>query len=645
MLFLLNLLKQEMRILLVSFIFFVYGTLNAQQILQQDEFQTKAQLASAYFNSSDFEKAAPLMLDIYRLTKNSYYFDRYIDCLAEQQKLEDAETAIRNEYGKSPGIRPELLVHWGYILKLQKREAEAKAKYDEALKLAQPSKGYYVMLGNAFINRREFEMAEKTYLKAKTVIPGDNFNFELGLVYLYQRNFTRMMDEFLNVLRTDETQLPMVQSYLSSALQIDVDNEGKELFRGLILKRIQAEPSVIAYNRLLIWFFLQEKKFSQALRQSIAIDKRTGTEDNQIMGLGYLAVSNGQYTDGQSAFGYIAGKGENNPFYWSAFLQNLNCSFLKFTKSTPINLNEGRLLPDQYEKALAQLGYGSPMINAIIEYSQLLAFYLDNSEKAISVLQKVIDQARMPIELIGQLKTALADIYLYNNDPFEATLIYSQVIDANKNNALGDEVKLKKAKLGYYIGNFTWAKAQLDVIKASTSKLTANDAMELSLLIGNNLNLDTTAVPLQMFARGDYYFFRKKDSMAIAIYDSISDIYPYHSLTDDIYFRKAKIAMEKDNYTLAAEYLVKLVEGFSYESLADDALYMLADIYNNRLGQKEKAKELYSRLVLNYPGSIFVEESRQKFRDLREIYPDKKDEPVKIIESEQNRFENKKSDD
>jgi hypothetical protein len=152
------------------------------------------------------------------------------------------------------------------------------------------------------------------------------------------------------------------------------------------------------------------------------------------------------------------------------------------------------------------------------------------------VLEKGLEIPRLKPEESGMLKTEMADIYVFAGDPWEATLLYSQVIDANKNNALGDEVKLKKAKLGYYMGNFSWAKAQLDVLKASTSKLTANDAMELSMLIGNNLNLDSTAVPLQMFARADLLFFRNKDAEAMATLDSIAELYPYHTLTDNILF-------------------------------------------------------------------------------------------------------------
>ncbi|GKT18164.1 tetratricopeptide repeat protein, partial [Aduncisulcus paluster] len=140
---------------------------------------------------------------------------------------------------------------------------------------------------------------------------------------------------------------------------------------------------------------------------------------------------------------------------------------------------------------------------------------------------------------------------------------------------------------------------QLDVLKASTSKLTANDAMELSLLIGNNLNMDTTAVPLQMFARADLLFFRNKDSLALATLDSIVEMFPYNSLDDDILFRKSKIAIEKQDYDTAAIYLEQIVDDYSYEVLADDALFELANLYNYHLGNREKARDLYKQMLFD----------------------------------------------
>jgi len=165
------------------------------------------------------------------------------------------------------------------------------------------------------------------------------------------------------------------------------------------------------------------------------------------------------------------------------------------------------------------------------------------------------------------------------------------------------------------------------VLKASTSKLTANDAMELSMLISNNLNLDTTSVPLEMFARADLLFFRNKKAEAMATLDSLATIYPYHSLTDNILYRKAKVEIDRNNFEAAASFLEGIVSDFSYGLLGDDALYMLAELCNYQLDKKKRAKELYREMLTRHPGSVFTEESREKYRELREMYPDESTNP------------------
>ena len=617
-----------MKYLPILFLLVAFGfkTVLAQQT--EPPKQTDAQLAVAYYNARDFEKAAPLLLATYKNSKNNYYFRLYLNALLELKRYEEAESEISKEIRKQRPANPDLLIDLGWVYDAQGKNEEAKAKYQEAIDMIPANKGNYISTANSFIQWGKYEYAEKTYLKGREFFPEEPFNYELARVYLYLRNYGQMMEEYLNLLRQNEKQLSIVQSSLSSAMRLDIDDELRDQFREQVLKRIQAEPQVIGYNRLLIWFFLQEKKFTNALRQSIALDKRTGNEDNQIAQLGQMALNNKNYADAGNAYSYLLAKGESNPYYKIAFSQNLHVSYLHFINENSADKKNGAELSATLENGLVFLGYETATLLLIQEYAHLLAFYLDQPEKAISVLKKGLEIPRMKPEESGLLKTEMADIYIYINDPWEATLIYSQVIDANKNNTLGDEVKLKKARLGYYLGNFSWAKAQLDVLKASTSKLTANDAMELSLLIGNNLNLDTTALPLQMFALADLYFFQNKDSMALSILDSIAIKFPYHTLVDDILFRKAKIGKEQQNYALAAGYLEQIVADFSFESLADDALFELAELRNYHLEEKEKAMEHYKQMIFNYPGSIFVDEARAKYRELRQIYPDTELEPA-----------------
>ena len=610
---------------------------------QRSELQTNSQLALAYYNSKDYEKAAPLLLEVYHLSRNRYYFSRYVYCMVEMKQFDEAIDQIKKEVRKERNPGPELLVNWGYVLRAEKKDDEAKEKFNEAIENVDPNKGSYLVTANAFLQWGEYELAEKTYLKGREVIPQEQFNYELARVYLYLRNYDRMMEEYLNLISHNEKQLPRVQSSLSSAMRLDIDNGLRDKFRGQVLKRIQAEPNITGYNRLLIWFFLQEKKFSSALRQCIALDKRTGEEDAEILQLGQMALNNKNYNDAKKSFEYLMGKGNESPFFAQAFALNIHASYIAYTTEKKNIQEEGELLSQQFEKGLEYLGYNPAILNLIQEYAHLLTFFLDQPEKALSVLKKGLEIPQLKPEQQGMLKTEMADTYVYNNDPWEATLIYSQVIEANKKNSLGDEVKLKKAKLAYYIGNFSWAKAQLDVLKASTSKLTANDAMELSLLIGNNLNLDTTAVPLTMFAEADLRFFQNRNEDAMTILNGIQKLYPYNSLVDDILFRKSKIEVDQQNYALAAEYLEQIVTDFAYESLADDALFKLAELYNYQLDKKEKAKGLYMQMILDYPGSIYVEESRNKYRELREIYPDEEAPPATttpvVPETSPNEFE------
>jgi len=591
------------------------------QTSQADLQQTS--MAITYYNAKDYEKAASLLYTVYEKSKNESYFRYYIDCLLNLNRFEEAENQIKEEIKKQKTIRPEFYVSWGRVFRVQKNDVEADEKFREAITKIPNTKSGFLLTANAFISWGEYDYARQTYLKAREVLAPEQFNYELARTYMYLRDYENMLEEYLNLLRQNEDQLSRVQSTLSSAMRLDIDDELRDQFRGQILKRIQAEPDVIGYNRLLIWFFLQENKFASALRQSVALDRRTGTEDGQIIQLGNMALRNRDYEDARKSFEYLMGKGEESPFYRQSYALNILASYNEYISDYSRNQEKGEELAKQFNDGLQYLGYSASVLNLIQDYAHLLAFHLDKTDEALEIINKGLALPKLKPNESGILNAEMGDIYVYADDPWEATLIYSQVIEANKTISLGDEVKLKKAKLAYYTGNFEWAKMQLDVLKASTSKLTANDAMDLSLMISNNLNLDTTAIPLTMFSKADLLFFQNRGDEAMIVLDGLMELYPYNSLVDDILYRKAKIEIENNNDTLAAQYLRKIIDDFSYDLLGDDAMFMLAELYDYNLDRKEEAKELYRDMLTFHPGSVFIEESRERYRELRKLYPDK----------------------
>lgn len=591
----------------------------------------KIQLANSFYQNKEFAKAALLYNQLYESTKSSYYFELYLTCLTEAGDLDAAEKEIRKAIRRTPA-EASLYVYWADVLKRQENPAEAEAKLKQALEVAPVSRPDYTRLANAYLTKGEYRWAEKLYLQAIEKMPAENFLFELGRVYLIQRDYTKMFDTYLDMIRADEKNMPRMQSSLSSAFRLDVDNSLREQLRTRLLNRMQKEPGVLAYNRLLIWLFMQEQNYTQALRQQIALDKRSGQESAMIAELARIAGQNGEYAEGLKACDYLLAQGESSPYYFQSRLLRLQLQYQQFNAQAPGALPATELAA-RFEALQTEMGLMPELNELTLNYTHLLAFDLHQPEQAIALLKKAVEMPRRkPIET-DELKTALADVYILAGDVWESVLLYSQVIEANKANELGDEVKLKKARLGYYMGELSWAKAQLDVLKASTSKLIANDAMELAVFIGNNMNLDTTSRPLQLFARADLELFRNQPERALATLDSLQTAFPGHSLQTYIYDRKAAIRIKQGRWHEAANLLEQITTEYPWDLLADDALMKLGNLYQTPLSDPEKAKTIYRQLMEKYPGSVHVSEARELFRHLRGDFSPGDSSPVQPNES------------
>ena len=120
-----------------------------------------------------------------------------------------------------------------------------------------------------------------------------------------------------------------------------------------------------------------------------------------------------------------------------------------------------------------------------------------------------------------------------------------------------------------------------------------------------------------MFSRADLLSFQNKDSLALLTLDSINKEFPGHSLSDDILFKRYKIDFKTSKFQLAAEKLDLIILNHSDDILGDDAVFKLAELYEKKFNDIEKAKKLYQDVLLNYPGSLYTVEARKRYRRMR----------------------------
>ena len=180
---------------------------------------------------------------------------------------------------------------------------------------------------------------------------------------------------------------------------------------------------------------------------------------------------------------------------------------------------------------------------------------------------------------------------------------------------MAHEARFRNAQLRYFIGEFNWAVNALDILKGSTSKLIANDAMSLSILISDNQNIDTAA--LSLFAKADYASYRRQDKEAKIFLDEIINKHSNATSTPYALIRLAKIAQRDKDFNAVDSLCTVIYSDFPESFVADQALMLDAKILAEELKNKEKALKCYEKILDEYNVSLYLAEARKNYRLLK----------------------------
>jgi len=588
--------------------------------------KTDEQLAIQYYNNQEYDKAVIYYEKLFNRYNKSSYYNNLLDCFTRLKEFKNGEKLIKKQLKRFPS-QLAYYADLGNLYQLANQSSKSEQVYAKALKLLSPNQTQVIELANGFLKYQQNDYAIQTYLKGRKLLKGSYpFNFALAQVYNLQGKTEEMLMEYLDILAYQESYIQSVQNALQTALSPDENGEKKSLLKSLLVKNIQKHPDKKVYAEMLIWVYIQEKNYNGAFIQAKALDKRNKEHGNRVIALAKLAMANKDYNVAIQCYQYVIDKGIDNYYYISSKIELVNVYNKKITSSKNYTKEDLLALESNYQSTISELGKTPETASLLNQLAHLQAFYLDQPNRAVNTLNDVLAIPRLKPHDAAKSKIELADIYLFMGKIWDASLLYSQVEKAFKYDQLGEIAKFKNAKISFYTGDFGWAKAQLDVLKASTSKLIANDAMQLSILITDNIGIDTTKAPLMLFAQADLLAFQNKNEEALNLLDSLKKGYPYHVIADDILYKRFEIYYKQQKYDEAISYLKEITTSYSTDILADDALYNLALIYDNQLNDKEKAAEYYKKLMFDYQGSIYVVDARKRYREL--------EKDIKIIKIE-----------
>ena len=579
--------------------------------------QTDLELAEFYYNEGSYPQAKLYLDGIWKKNKTNAVYQMYYATLLALDDFDTAEKVVKERLKRRhKNSRSTALVDLGSLyLHFDKRDAALEA-FMEALDNLQPGRPSAVSLANAFIKLDELDMALATYERAEK-LGSTGFEYELANLQGMRGDFEGMIDAYMALLSTKPNYLRTVQNSLNRNLRLTTTEDNRELVRISLLRAIQTYPDNTVYPELLVWHFNQIRDFASSVIHAKALDLRLQEQGVRLMELGNTAQANGDVDTALECYRYVAAKGPENPYYFTARNEVLQVRFDALTAEVPADLDAMAQLADEYAASLRDLGVRSETAMMVKDRAHLLAFYLQRADKGIEDLEALLANNDLNERVAAACKLTLGDIYVFEGLIWDASLLFSQIVLDFKDDPLGHEAKFRNARVSYYGGDFNWAQSQLNALKASTSKLISNDAIDLSLLITDNFNLDTLTLPMEMFARADLLRMQRKFDDARTTLDSLTTDFPGHVLEDEVLMMSADMFLEQGRLDTAMTLYQEVVDLHFDDITGDDALWMLADLTHHRLNDEATAQTLYEKLLFDFPGSLHSVEARKRFRALR----------------------------
>ena len=580
--------------------------------------QSDEQVAAYYYDHGEYAQAAQLYEGLYKRGTNKYHYQRLLSAYLELGEYKEALRLVERRQ-KSHPKELSLLVDEGTVYQRQRQEKKAVRCYDKAVERIGSNQQPVADLAQAFLSAGRPDYAARTYLAARSATSNRTLYFtELVTVYQQMGNYEAMTGEYFDLLDHQPGMMSSVQVSMQRMLQEAPDRRLADGVRRALVSRVQEHPDNKVYLEMMIWFSLQENDFGFALEQAEAVDARFPEQGgDQVMRVSQISQKNGAYDVAADGYRYLQRKGKEDVHYFDARVGELEVEFARINHNYTIDTKNLASLRARYLSAFDELGRNERTVPLMRHYATLMAYHGGDAQEAVSTLDDVLELPRLKPQVRDEVKLELGDLLLFAGQTWDASLLYMQVEKANKNDVLGAAAKFRNAKLSYYSHDFEWAKSQLDVLRSSTSKLVANDAMELSLLISDNMEDDSTYDMLALFADADLLLYRGQLDSAWDAFDAVGRAVLSHPLFDEVLMRKAQIRMKQARYAEADSLLQRLVDFYPYDITADDALMLRAELNEDHLANPQTALECYEKLLLDYPTSLYVDRARKRYNALK----------------------------
>lgn len=580
------------------------------------------QLADSYFRAGQFDRAIPLLEDLYATSPTTnVFYDRLKQSYESIKRYDDAISLVDKRFQTLPV--PMIMADKGRLYYLQGDEPSALESWDEAIALAPNRQNTYRVVYISMRQVRLFDQGIIVLEKGREVLENPLL-YQNDLAYLYNITGapTKAMVEYISILEQNEQQIENIKVNLSRFTDRE---DALPSYINVTERAVRRVPLNRSFREILAWLYMESELYEEALNVNKAIDRLEQEEGRVLFTFARSASDAGAYEIALEAYqeiltlypdGFIAAEATFG-------LGQMYERWAEKIRERAYDRNANRIPSPNYDQALATYrsflqNYTThpfyPDVQSRIGRLQQDVFF--NLGEAETILNAVI-QSYPDTEAAYEAAYDLGRIAVQRNDLVAARLAFSRLEETLRLGELAERARYEMALLFYYQGEFDAALSLLTAINENTATDIANDAITLKVLLFENRGPDSLDVPLSLYAQADLFKRQRRPDLALGQLDKVLDEFGSHGLNDESRYLKAQLLRELGNAEEANIVLGEIPLMFPTSFLADQSLFLRAEIFEEDLNNPQEALATYTRLLNDYPGSLLRTETRARIRVLR----------------------------
>ncbi len=571
--------------------------------------KSRYKFAQSFENSGDYETAARIYLEL--LKKNpskKEYFDGLVRSYKALNKYSELKPYVKR---RAIAYRtPQNLALLGEIYWRLGQSDSANAAWKEAVELSGKNKKAYLDIAKKQIEVRLFEKAISVLKTAREKLASEDlFADELSQLYIATGDYENGIKETFKLFYKTKN-FALAQGRLAAILT----SEKAKKYAEEIFEEEISDDNLAALS-LYAWFQRQIGDYDKAFEIYKKLDQKTGQNGRNVLSFADQSRRDGQYDVALKAYEYILKNHKDNRYYGAALFGYPRALEQKLLIDKKLTEEQARKIVSLYRKIVEKYPGNPQSRKALLRIAFLRLTVLNDRANAKQDYLKLVSKYSDYSEAAAALNK-LGDISLAEDDIEKARDYYKRAssrLYKAINREEADRARFNLAELTFFEGKIEKARELYSEISNEANSDIANDALERLMLVDENKDY---VKALKVFAKAEFQKKKKNYQKAFALYDSVARIAEGTNLAEISILTAARIHFEIGAFDSALNLTKLLLEKYPKSVYKDKALSLSGDCLA-AMGHKEKAIERYSKILTEFPNSIYAEKARKRIRELR----------------------------